>query len=74
MGRPPKDELSVRSEQLRMRLTKAEHAWIKTYAKEKKISMREAVCRAFFDNIKNLPVDQFSEMNARVVQEMKRKK
>ena len=75
MGRHPKDDLSVRSEGLRLRLTQAEHAWIKTMAKEKGCSMREILWESFRQNVV-LPMDNntFGEMNAKVAEEMKRHK
>ena len=74
MGRHPKDDLSVRSEGIRLRLTKAEYAWIKTMAKEKDCSMREILWNSFREHVV-LPMnsDTFGEINAKVVEEMKRR-
>lgn len=75
MGRHPKDDLSVRSEGLRIRLTQAEHAWIKTMAREKGCSMREILWESFRQNtLLKLDNDAFGELNAKVVEEMKRHK
>ena len=75
MGRPPKDEFSIRSEGLRLRLTQAEHAWIKTMAKEKGCSMRAILWDSFRENVVlKMDNDTFGEMNAKVVEEMKKRK
>ena len=71
MGRPPKDELSKRSKSLRLRLTAAEHAWLKVMSEEKNISLRELLWRAFQNDVRQMPEDDFSEMSGKVAQEVK---
>lgn len=73
MGRHPKDDLSVRSEGLRLRLTKAEHAWIKVMAKEQNCSMREILWQNFQKGLQGMSSDEIGELSAKVTLEMKKK-
>lgn len=74
MGRLPKDEFSVRSKSLRLRLTREEHAWIKTIAEEHNKSMREVLWESFQKDIHKMPTDDFAKLNAKVVEEVKHNK
>ena len=74
MGRHPKDDFSRRSKGIRLRLTPAEYAWIKTMAKENGINMREVLWQPFQHNLQTMAKedgDKFGEMSAKVVQQMK---
>lgn len=73
MGRPPKDEMSLRSEQLRLRLTKVEHAWIKTVAKARHCSMQKVLWDAFRKDVWNIPVDEIAGFAVDIVKELKQK-
>ena len=74
MGRLPKDEFSVRSKGLRLRLTRAEHAWIKTIAEEQGKNMRQVLWESFQKDIREIPEDDFARLNVKVVEEMKHNK
>ena len=74
MARPLKDELSRRSKSLRLRLTPAEHAWIKVIAEDNEENMREALWKPFQAKIRRMDPDKMAELSAKVVQEMKKKK
>jgi hypothetical protein len=74
MARPPKDDFSKRSLGLRLRLTPAEHAWIKVLSDEDNTSMREVLWTALQDKVRVMGNDKIAELSAKVVQEMKKKK
>lgn len=74
MGRLPKDEFSVRSKSLRLRLTRAEHAWIKTIAEEQGKNMREVLWESFQNIFNKMPEDDLARLNAKVAEEIKHNK
>lgn len=74
MARPPKDHFSKRSLGLRLRLTPAEHAWIKVLSDEDNTSMRGVLWAALQDKLRVMSDDKIAELSAKVVQEMKKKK
>lgn len=74
MGRLPKDEFSVRSKSLRLRLTREEHAWIKTIAEEHNKSMREVLWESFQKDIHKIPTDDLAKLNVKVTEEIKHNK
>ena len=72
MGRHPKDELSKRSKSLRLRLTPAEHAWIKTIAETKEINMREALWQPFQKMMQRMDPEIIAELSVKVKEEIKK--
>ena len=71
-GRPPKDGLSVKSENLRIRLTPAQYCWIKTIAKERNCNMTELLWQTFRENVlATLDPDTLGELNVKNVEEIK---
>lgn len=72
MARPKKDKLSVRSKQLRIRLTEPEYYWLKNVAKRDNVDM-SAELRECFRNYVNehYSMNEFSELATRVVMNLK---
>lgn len=74
VARPPKDDLSKKSENYRIRLTPVEHAWLSVMAKETGGTMRDVLWGSFQEKVRAMNSDNIGELAVKVVQEMETKK
>ena len=72
MGRHPKDDFSRKCENLRIRLTPEEHAWLKIVAKDSNESMSSLLIRTFFDYVNCFGNEDIYEWNEQVQAEVKK--
>lgn len=72
MGRHPINDFDRRSKSLRLRLTPAEHAWIKMVAEDQNINMREALWQPFQKMMRRMDTEKIAELSAKVKIELKK--
>lgn len=75
MGRPKKDSLSVRSKQLRIRLTETEYYWINVLSKKDNKTASQLLRNCVIEHIRNTyNDDEIANMAAKVASELRKKK